>query len=987
MARIIKFEGRTISVPDDATDDEVRQIIDGTPSPAAVAAPAAPAPAVPPAPANGPIVPSSNEIMSGEPAAPAVAPAAGDGRNYGTDTMSMILEGLREGAGQLLGAPVDIVNASPVIAGALTGSWGLRPITDKPVGGSQFFDELLSGYGAVPAAPEPKDFLQSILKRTAQELGGSFVPMAGTLGAVGRLTAEEARALPGLAKFFEADKAAIAPAKFVGDNVAMSIGAGTGAGIANEGTRLAGVDPNSPTGQIADLVGAITGSGITGLGSGLIKGAGNVVAGMTGNPKFAGNVVKDNVVDTIIQNSDTMGRQVDPTNLKAPLNTDELVSAITRKAEAETMIPGYKASTADRAGDAGLGLLEAARAKAAPGVYRARNDTNTQAVEGAVNDLRPTEQPGAFSEQAIIERQARIAADTGAASNAKKAFDDAIATLQPSSPNETARGSDIRAALEDAQTKATEFERGVWEAASTNDPVEYGPLADAFKSVDDSLTDVERAKYRPAEADIPAARIKKEQGAAEGDAVRDGLDPEDQKVFDALMGAPDEAGPVSVSAREVTSLRSALTTDIRKATSGLEPDENKARVLKKYVDAIDGYMEDTPELAGRFDTARAVSKDINDRFNRAQTGIAQTLAKNGGMPQVDASAVPGKFVQPDSGRVTDYRALMQEAGRDPRARRAVSDQVIADARSTGVFDDPTRLKQFMDERSIVLSDFPELRAQMERAGRARGAATAAADKRDQTVDTLTKPGKSAVADYLSFGPEKAESAMSRVLSGKQPGAATDELLTFVSDKPDAVEGLRAAFWKQIDSQGRAKNAAAETDSGVMPLVPRKVAAFLDKPEVQAVAQRLYRDNPEHLANIKKMFAVLRTMNTGSRIGNAVNPSGSGLMKGNPPVTMAEIGSKAYQANIGKGSIFYAATYLAGKVLRNVVGNQRSAAYEMLLDKALLDPDLAAALLKENNPANRAAVARKAKQYLGNQASTLINAISGQEESDVEKATK
>ncbi len=41
MARLVKFEGRTISVPDDATDEEVAAIIDsssGAPAPAAPAA-------------------------------------------------------------------------------------------------------------------------------------------------------------------------------------------------------------------------------------------------------------------------------------------------------------------------------------------------------------------------------------------------------------------------------------------------------------------------------------------------------------------------------------------------------------------------------------------------------------------------------------------------------------------------------------------------------------------------------------------------------------------------------------------------------------------------------------------------------------------------------------------------------------------------------------------------------------------------------------
>ena len=55
-----------------------------------------------------------------------------------------------------------------------------------------------------------------------------------------------------------------------------------------------------------------------------------------------------------------------------------------------------------------------------------------------------------------------------------------------------------------------------------------------------------------------------------------------------------------------------------------------------------------------------------------------------------------------------------------------------------------------------------------------------------------------------------------------------------------------------------------------------------------------------------------------------------------------------------------------------IRNARGAAVERLLDKALLDPDVAMELLKDNNPANRAALARKAKGWLGNEASTFVN---------------
>ena len=58
----------------------------------------------------------------------------------------------------------------------------------------------------------------------------------------------------------------------------------------------------------------------------------------------------------------------------------------------------------------------------------------------------------------------------------------------------------------------------------------------------------------------------------------------------------------------------------------------------------------------------------------------------------------------------------------------------------------------------------------------------------------------------------------------------------------------------------------------------------------------------------------------------------------------------------------------------------------MTDEVLLDPQKAALLLKDNNPANRAALARKAKAWFGNQASTIINLADEDDEDGDMKST-
>jgi uncharacterized protein (DUF1778 family) len=78
-------------------------------------------------------------------------------------------------------------------------------------------------------------------------------------------------------------------------------------------------------------------------------------------------------------------------------------------------------------------------------------------------------------------------------------------------------------------------------------------------------------------------------------------------------------------------------------------------------------------------------------------------------------------------------------------------------------------------------------------------------------------------------------------------------------------------------------------------------------------------------------------------------------------------SRLYAYKRGQTSLGFMLTALGSVAARRLVRGAQGEAIEKLLDKALLEPDLAAQLLKENNPANRAALARTAKAYLGNEA--------------------
>jgi hypothetical protein len=105
-------------------------------------------------------------------------------------------------------------------------------------------------------------------------------------------------------------------------------------------------------------------------------------------------------------------------------------------------------------------------------------------------------------------------------------------------------------------------------------------------------------------------------------------------------------------------------------------------------------------LRQSYDEARAATVDFHDRFTRPQTAIAQTLDRQEGQYRQPDSAVAGKFVQADEGRVADFQALMREAGNDERVVSSVRDQILSDVRDRGLLENRTSSPNILDGTTL-----------------------------------------------------------------------------------------------------------------------------------------------------------------------------------------------------------------------------------------------------------------------------------------------
>jgi hypothetical protein len=129
--------------------------------------------------------------------------------------------------------------------------------------------------------------------------------------------------------------------------------------------------------------------------------------------------------------------------------------------------------------------------------------------------------------------------------------------------------------------------------------------------------------------------------------------------------------------------------------------------------------------------------------------------------------------------------------------------------------------------------------------------------------------------------------------------------------------------------------------------------------------------------------------TGTR-ARALNSSGTPQgLRGNyqPSLSTETVNSRLMAVHSGQIGLSYFGLSIAATMARKAVGKAREDAFNTLLDRALLEPDTAAMLLKEQNPANRAAMQRKAKLWLGNRAATVAEMLSEEELDPVKDAIK
>lgn len=808
----------------------------------------------------------------------------------------------------------------------------------------------------------PGDGIGRVIERVGQEIGGTLLPVgwagrtANALELAGKIGVAAARDMSPLAKMFVEPMLADSR-QAIRRELSAATAAGLGAGMARE------VAGDSPT---VDVAGALGGATLGSLGTGIVARIRDIVSALGGNPAYASRLVRENVTDALLRNSDMATRELDPADPFRPIDTTEMVRAISRPSRAETTIPGYVGSTADRAAifdpvtgervasDTGLADLEQARRTGGQNklLFDQRRKANVSAVDAAVQAVAPQETPGTFRSALGAARDTQLRAAETAALRDRQAADDIIAALTPSS-QQADRGNTLRTQGETAHEAAMARTRAAYDQVGQGVQVDPADLSGAIDNAVAGLTETERSL-------LPEGLLARVQRLGRPGAAVDGVEP---------------PPPEPISLEEAKTLRSEMGRRISAALADPKAESGgrvAARALSRVERALDDFIAGslTPEQQAAETAARAAKTAEVDAFGRPGDPVADMLARHPGGVYKQTDANVARIFGDDARKIDTLLSRVDT----PETRTALREELLSRMRTATARDVDGFLRAYGDR----LDRFPGLRGEVEAAAGARRASEASAEASVDLRRVVGPGGRGDVAKYLEFGDAQGQRAMKGVLASKDPARTADELLNYVGNAPGAVEGARRAFWDVMEERARSTGMTEVGAKGEQAWLPTKWRSFLNDANVRSVAGRLYRDDPEQWARVNEIADVLREASTGKAGAVANNPSGTATASRGQKVTLAEMQAKGYEVARRRVNLLYFMTFMASRFANRAVASQSEAAFAKLLDKALLDPEVATELLKQNNPANRAVLTRRAKGWLGAEYVNGVNALLGPE---------
>ena len=383
---------------------------------------------------------------------------------------------------------------------------------------------------------------------------------------------------------------------------------------------------------------------------------------------------------------------------------------------------------------------------------------------------------------------------------------------------------------------------------------------------------------------------------------------------------------------------------------------NRARIAEDLRDSILDDM-DTPikgaDVAQDLATAREFSRKMNEKFRKGPVGKILGYGREGGAGIPPELALETQIGMGGQRGELGRRAISRATG-DPDAldgiQQYLKNRFIADATQDGVVN-PTRARTFMGKFDQMLSNFPDLRAQLSTAVNADDVARRVAKRGDGFRRALERPAVSKTAQFLNSPVGK---EVDRIFNSANPEKFMDEIIRVLrKDKSgEAMDGLRAGV---SDYLIRNIETTSPDIQGRNILNGLKLERMLRNSETKNLLGKVF--SKREMKNWDSFASeIAKFQKQSAQKGKAIpiiQDRPGWLLEKAAQVLGAKIGAKL--SGTAGGSIQSAA--IGSSTMRQILNNLTADKARQLIIDAIEDPELMRALLL-HKPGMRGAQKRK-----------------------------
>lgn len=810
---------------------------------------------------------------------------------------ALIGSGFNEGLANILGLPIDAVNAGMKLIGV--------NVSEEPLAGSRSIKRGMDFLGIGTASTiQPENLIESIIQRTVEEVGAQTVPTGAALG----LTRAGIGATSQFLRPF-----VTSPGTATAVETALAGGGGAGAGIAQQ---------IAPESSMAEMGGQIGGS--LGVG-GIIGGTGAAIrTGQRFVAPFSQGAVKQRV-----------GRSFEEATGRS---AEEIITSIEAGVAKMEKAIGVKPTTAQAAGDVGLITAERAASRKSPMVRQ-------QLEEQIIGGKRAVKQ--------VLEGLPPAIGDPGIVADI---LDKKITRITSVLDNKLqATQAEVRTAIANAtDVNAPELNRFVRQRLIDAESLAEKEASQLFKDIDPNIQ-VSIKRLKETAKKILATQKKAEHAEDMPEALHtiNKLGPkakETESGFREFGETPKGQIPVLQieTIDELMAFRSRLTDDIRTEAVQLAPNRRRIARLEELKGAVDDTILNdviAPEdVAGMYERARQTfRKEVVERFRHGTVARVLQSGKLGEISTVPESATIGQFFSKNRGALEAAQDFKRALSNDTTAQQAVSDAAVNDFAGFSLNADGSlnisKAQQWIKTRSMALSEFPDVRQRVSAILKAGRRAEDLATKVDFTKQRLEK---SAARFFLNTEPD---TAVRRIMASPKATADMREAVLLTRSDTDALNGLRTAVWREGLKQAEVGTFDEEIASFF--LSPQKLRRFFTQNRQRFLTSGLYSSN--ELNNVNNIIAAAETLNKSvvpglTTVGSDTAANLQAIQK-ITGLTLPGLLSRFYAISRGVVSPRFIISEILLRGRQRLVNSLTEGQVNALLEEALIKPEVAVDLLR------------------------------------------